>query len=125
MSRASVTRLLRIAWAVTGGAMLVATAGCAWEVGAGYPSVYYEEYPPDAYIVTTEPVYFDGHATYWYGAHWYYRDGGRWRYYEREPSGLHERRLQVLPTRRVYEAPPAYPARRPSARPAGKSRPHR
>ena len=48
--------------------------------------------PPFWFIATASPVYFDGHATYWYGDHWYYRDGGAWRYYNDEPSHLRDYR---------------------------------
>lgn len=61
---------------------------------AAYPAGYYDEYPPDAYIATTEPVYFEGNAAYWYGNHWYYRSGGRWNHYDHEPAGLYQRRMQ-------------------------------
>jgi hypothetical protein len=41
---------------------------------------------PDAYIATTEPVYYNGRAHYWYNNHWAYRDGANWRYYGAEPA---------------------------------------
>ena len=82
----------------------ITTAGCGVEMGAGvvYPGVGYD-YPSDAYIATTEPVYFDGRATYWYGGNWYYREGNRWSHYDREPPALQERRMQAAPVRRTYE----------------------
>ena len=86
-------------------------AGCTVGVaGGGYG--YDGDYPPDAYIATTEPFYFDGRPTYWYGGQWYYRDGGRWAHYNREPPALYQRRMQGAPVRRNYEggwrgAPPA------------------
>jgi hypothetical protein len=80
------------------------SAGCAVE--AEYPVAGYGDYPSDAYIATTEPVYFEGRPAYWYGGHWYYRDGGRWRYYAREPHGLYERRARgPVVVRHTYEAP--------------------
>lgn len=104
MSRSSQTRMLRgFACAVILAATVAANAGCGLEVGAEYPAGYYDDYPPDAYIATTEPVYFEGHAAYWYGGRWYYRDGGRWNHYDREPAGLREHRGQGPPGRRNYE----------------------
>jgi hypothetical protein len=85
------------------GATLMAAMGCDVGVGADYPGAYYDGYPPDAYIATTEPVYFEGHASYWYGGRWYYRDGGRWGHYDREPPALYQRRSAAPPMRRSYE----------------------
>jgi hypothetical protein len=85
------------------GATVAMTAACAVGVDSGY-SGYDGDYPPDAYIATTEPVYFEGRATYWYGGRWYYRDGGRWSHYDREPAGLYQRRVQAAPMRRNYES---------------------
>jgi hypothetical protein len=106
----------RLACAVGMSTTLVATAGCGLEVGVVYPGMGYGDYPPDEYIATTEPMYFDGRATYWYGGRWYYRDGGRWNHYDREPRGLYQRRMEGPPVRRTYEArggrPGAPPHRR-------------
>ena len=67
--------LQRMACAVTLGATSSSTAGCELEaVGPEYPGGDYGDYPPDAYIATTDPVYFEGHASYWYGGRWYYRE---------------------------------------------------
>ena len=108
--------LRRLACRVGMSAALLGTAGCGLEVGAVYPEMGYSDYPSDAYVATTEPVYFDGRATYWYGGRWNYRDGGRWNHYDREPAGLHQRRMQGPPVRRTYEArggrPGAAPHRR-------------
>lgn len=106
-------------------ALVVVAPGCAFEVGPAYPAVYYDDYPPDAYVGTTEPVYFEGHAAYWYGGHWYYRDAGAWHHYDREPPELHERRVQSPPQRRTYEPHAVRPAGRgpaghPAGRPAGR-----
>jgi hypothetical protein len=115
MSAARQTRNRRsVAGAVVLGAMVVATAGCGWGVGVAYPVGYYDDYPPDSYIVTTEPVYFEGRATYWYGGRWYYRDGRRWSHYDREPQALERRRIEAPPARRMYER---------RERPAGRAAP--
>ncbi len=80
-------------------------AGCSVGVvgDADYPDGYYGDYPPDAYIATADPFYFEGHATYWYGGRWYYRDGNRWAHYDHEPAALYQHRLQAPPARRSYE----------------------
>ena len=80
----------------------VATTGCGVEMGATYPGIEVDTYPPDGYIATTEPVYYEGRATYWYGGNWYYRDGNRWNHYDREPPALQQRRVQAAPVRRSY-----------------------
>lgn len=91
------------------GAVLL-TTGCL--IGEPGPAYYSDDYPPDAYIATTDPYYFDGHATYWYGGRWYYRDGRSWRHYDHEPPALYQRRVQGPPVRRHYEARPAGPVGR-------------
>jgi hypothetical protein len=48
--------------------------------------------PPAYYVATTTPVYYEGHATYWYGNSWRYRDGRTWRSYPREPQYLRDYR---------------------------------
>jgi len=96
---------------------VVVTAGCAMEAGASFPGVAVESYPPDGYVATTEPVYYEGRATYWYGGNWYYRDGNRWSHYDREPPALQQRRVQAAPVRRSY-GPAA--TRRPMANAAGR-----
>jgi hypothetical protein len=88
------------------GLVAVTSAGCAvgaYDDGPYYPGGAYDDYPPDAYIATTDPVYFDGHASYWYGDRWYYRDGARWNYYHTEPAELARHRASGPPARRTYE----------------------
>jgi hypothetical protein len=87
--------------------LMVGTTACEVEGGPVYPAGYYDDYPPDSFIATTEPFYFEGHAAYWYGNRWYYRDGNHWGHYDREPAGLAQRRMQGGPRRRTYEARPA------------------
>ena len=112
--KSTLTALRALAYALGLGGLAAASAGCAVGVaGADYPpgdyppGAYpvgaYDNYPPDAYIATTEPVYFDGHASYWYGNRWYYRDGGGWNHYDREPAGLYQRRMGGPIVRRSYE----------------------
>jgi hypothetical protein len=82
-----------------------AMAGCSVG-GAGYPARGYDDYyPTDAYIATTEPVYFEGRPAYWYGGRWYYQNGRRWNHYEREPPALYQRRIRAPLMRRTYEPP--------------------
>jgi len=106
MSVAKHTRMIRtMACAVTLAATAALTAGCGGlEMEADYPDGY-GDYPPDAYIATTEPYYFEGHAAYWYGGRWNYRDGaGRWNHYDHEPAGLYQRRMQGAARRHTYES---------------------
>ncbi len=85
-------------------ALVAGPSACDAGVGvSAYPAGYYGDYPPDGYVATTEPVYFEGRASYWYGNRWYYRDGGRWGHYDREPAGLYQRRSQGAFVRRSYE----------------------
>lgn len=98
------TRMLRrFACTVSLSATLAATPGCV-------PIIGYGDYPPDGYIATTEPVYFEGRPAYWYGNQWYYREGGRWNHYDREPAALYQRRMQGPPVRHTYEPPRGRPA---------------
>jgi hypothetical protein len=48
--------------------------------------------PPDAYVATTQPEYFEGRPVYFYNGNWYYRDTHGWNYYRTEPAYLHDRR---------------------------------
>jgi hypothetical protein len=109
MSRTTWTEIWKHATRVIAlGAVVTAAAGCGVEVGTATPAgYYYDDYPPDAYIATTVPFYYEGHASYWYGGRWYYRDGGRWSHYDHEPRGLYDHRMQGPPSRHVYEAPRA------------------
>jgi hypothetical protein len=86
-------------------ASLVLTTSCYGEVDAE-PAYY----PPPSYVATSDPVFYDGHAVYWYGGHWAYRDGGgRWNYYRHEPAFLARHRAMAAPPHRTtYE----HPARR-------------
>jgi hypothetical protein len=109
MNRAGKSSVLRTAALAV--CLSLGAVGCGVEVGAGYPDNDYGGYPPDAYIATTEPVYYGGFATYWYGGRWNYRDGsGRWNHYDREPAPLSQRRMQGAPVRRTYEPSRARPA---------------
>jgi hypothetical protein len=101
-------KLHRLGCVVALAALAFASSACDVGVAADYPPGeyppgYYDDYPPDEFIATAEPVYFDGHASYWYGNHWYYRDGGRWNHYDHEPPGLYNRRMAAPMGRRTYE----------------------
>jgi hypothetical protein len=78
------------------GALLacLSTARAQIEVKIGFPIA--------AFIATTQPVVFEGHAAYWYGGRWYYRDGNAWRYYRNEPPVLRDRRMRHEPERHFY-----------------------
>ncbi len=115
--------LAKFALAAGLGTLLGAISACGVEVGPAYPGPY-DDYPPNAYFATAEPVYFEGHASYWYGGRWYYRDGARWRHYDREPAGLYEHRARGGPPRRTYEPSRGRPGR-PAAAPRGRGGEHR
>lgn len=62
--------------------------------------------PPPEVIATTDPVYYEGHAAYWYGGHWLWRDGhGAWNHYDREPAFLADRRMHSPPARYHFTQP--------------------
>jgi len=49
--------------------------------------------PPDDYIATAQPEYYEGRPVYYYNNSWYYRDThGAWSYYRSEPAYLRDRR---------------------------------
>lgn len=99
----SAERSLRLATcALALGAAFVA-GGCEAYVRPGVAVVDVRDYPPDEYVATIEPYYYEGHASYWYDGRWYYRDGGRWGHYDREPPHLRELRVRAAPVPRVYE----------------------
>jgi hypothetical protein len=71
--------------------------------------------PPDTFVATAEPVYYQGHPSYYYNNHWYYRDQrGAWNYYHDEPNELRDHRTHAPPARHVEErhAPPPPRGRR-------------
>jgi hypothetical protein len=97
MAHAMVTKILGAALLC---AAATATSGC--EVSAYPDNTYDDGYPPADYIATVQPVYYEGHAAYWYGNRWYYRDaGGRWGHYDHEPAALASRRGQFSAGARV------------------------
>jgi hypothetical protein len=63
------------------------TAGC-YDDFYGDPAYY----PPDSYLATEDPIYYEGQAVYFYGGLWYYRNGGAWSYYRSEPAYLRQYR---------------------------------
>ena len=52
--------------------------------------------PPPEFVVTAEPVYYEGHAAYWYQNHWYYHD---------EPPALADHRRLAPVARHAYATP--------------------
>ncbi|HEY3818202.1 MAG TPA: hypothetical protein VGL81_13575 [Polyangiaceae bacterium] len=59
--------------------------------------------PPAEYIATTEPVYYEGHAAYWYSGHWFWHDEhGVWNHYDHEPAVLADHRAHAAPVRRSW-----------------------
>jgi hypothetical protein len=69
-------------------------------------------YPPAEFIATTEPVYYQGHAAYWYGNQWYYHDEhGGWAHYDHEPRELADHRAHAPPATHFYgHAAASHPA---------------
>ncbi|APR81012.1 Hypothetical protein A7982_06359 [Minicystis rosea] len=51
--------------------------------------------PPAEVVATLVPVYYEGHAAYWYDGHWHYRDArGAWAHYHVEPAFLRDHRTR-------------------------------
>ncbi len=50
--------------------------------------------PPPEYVATTQPVYYEGRAAYYYGNTWRYHENGRWNAYRGDPEGLRQYRPQ-------------------------------
>ncbi len=70
--------------------------GIASALGGLAPSAAAQsnDFPPPEVIATLAPVYFEGHAAYWYHSRWYYRDArGVWGTYHDEPA-FHARPLE-------------------------------
>ena len=111
----SVTLAAGLAFSVT------VTAGCDVQLEPAYPAGTYGDYPSDAFIATTDPWYFDGRASYWYGGRWYYRDGRAWGHYANEPAALRQRRLQGAPRRHLYEQPAGHTSARGGGARGGRS----
>ena len=60
--------------------------------------------PPDTYVATVEPTYYNGQPVYWYQDHWYWRDANNnWQYYAQEPQFLHDHRMHGPPDRHMDE----------------------
>jgi hypothetical protein len=85
-------RLLSVA-AITGA--MVSTPAMA--------QVQVQIFPPASFVAVNTPVYYDGHATYWYGNQWHYRDGRQWRAYRQEPVYLREYRGRHVAAQYHYE----------------------
>jgi hypothetical protein len=87
------------------GFVIVSAAGALAAVSlVGTPANAQWVPPPPEYVATTEPVYYEGHAAYWYGNHWNWRDGhGAWNHYDHEPAALADRRMHAAPVRRSFE----------------------
>ncbi len=116
------SKLRRTACALAFVMAAVATAGCGVQMEATSPGIAVDSYPPEGYIATTEPVYYEGRATYWYGGSWYYRDGNRWSHYESEPPALQQRRTQAAPVRRSYAPSRTRPAANAAGHPQERAR---
>jgi hypothetical protein len=60
-------------------------------------------FPPPAFVASAVPVYYEGHATYWWGNRWYWRDPYGWHVYAAEPPFLFQWRGHHEFGRRFYE----------------------
>jgi len=58
--------------------------------------------PPAWFIATNRPVYYEGHAAYWYGNQWHYRQGRSWQTYREEPRFLRDQRERRPDSRHYY-----------------------
>ncbi len=74
------------------GALLIFSSCYARVVSTGYG--YSDSYPPDAYIATATPYYYEGYPTYWYGGQWYRREPRGWHVYRTEPLYLQQLRVR-------------------------------
>jgi hypothetical protein len=83
---------------------LLLTSAAAMLLAAPVASAQDDDAPPAEVIATLTPMYFEGHAAYWYHDHWHYRDAhGAWGYYRTEPSFLHDHRIaHPIPERHYY-----------------------
>ena len=71
----------------------VLAAAATLTIMAPVASAQDNDYPSPEVIATLTPVYYEGHAAYWYHNHWHWRDAhGRWNHYESEPQVLHDHR---------------------------------
>ena len=62
-----------------------------------------DDMPPPEVIATITPVYFEGHAAYWWHDRWHYRDArGGWFRYHAEPAFLRDRRFSHPADRHYY-----------------------
>ncbi len=94
-------RLLAIALALAGAGLLSSCWGTVGVADEGYDYGY--GYPPNAYVATAAPVYYDGYPNYWWGGRWYGRYGGGWHAYREEPEYLRSYRTHwASPPRANY-----------------------
>jgi len=78
-----------------GALCLVTIAAClALAPAPAQAQVQIQISPPSWFIATNRPVYYEGHASYWYGNQWHYREGRTWRTYRNEPRFLRDHRGQ-------------------------------
>ncbi len=95
----------RITTTLSNGFALVPAAGVlATALFVGSPAIAQWEPPPQEYIATTEPAYYEGHPAYWYNGHWFWRDEhGGWNHYDQEPRELADHRAHFPPARRSWQ----------------------
>jgi hypothetical protein len=71
----------------------IAVIGAALSVFAPLAAAQDDDFPPPEVVATLTPVYYEGHASYWWHNRWHYRDAhGAWGRYQAEPQVLHDHR---------------------------------
>lgn len=81
---------------------LALVSGGLYSVPAAAQVIVMDEGPPPDFIATTQPVYFEGRAAYWWNNRWWFRDGPRWGWYHEEPAFLRDHRDHHEPVRAYY-----------------------
>jgi hypothetical protein len=64
--------------------------------------------PDPAFLATTEPIYYEHHATYFWHHQWRWHDTSGWHAYDNEPALLADRRRSAPPVRWSYASAGAH-----------------
>lgn len=87
---------------LTKGALLLGVLAAGLHSTPALAQVELRISPPAWFIATNRPVYYEGHASYWYGDRWHYREGRSWRTYRDEPRYLRDHRERHAYARHDY-----------------------
>jgi len=82
--------MIRALMKLSKGALLAGVVGACLASTPAQAQVEIQIRPPSWFIATTRPVYYEGHASYYYGNQWHYRQGRTWHTYREEPRMLRE-----------------------------------